>query len=268
MGSSSLIQATACSSARRSRRSSSRILPSTCANTRTCEQTQHTALVRYGKVRAPDLHCFDTRLLGRCRTSLSHLWSPCYTGFISHDIVVTRWRGMLAPGTHFSMRICSAIHSLSCQQRASGNIMAKPRVTATDRLANVIEVVELGQRTGLLSAERGSGSVLEEGALYFASGRVMYASLAGLRGREALAALGRWGACRFSFDSNVQPPIPNITAVFPIPDMPPQMRRGASPPPSGPPASVPGQRRADSGVWPSQPGTGQAGTGDAGTGDA
>ena len=33
--------------------------------------------------------------------------------------------------------------------------MAKPRVTATDRLANVIEVVELGQRTGLLSAERG-----------------------------------------------------------------------------------------------------------------
>src|SRR5258706_386497 len=175
---------------------------------------------------------------------------------------------MLAPGTRFSMRICSAIHSLSCQQRASGNIMAKPRVTATDRLANMIEVVELGQRTGLLSVERGSGSVLEEGALYFASGRVMYASLAGLRGREALAALGRWGACRFSFDSNVQPPIPNITAAFPIPNMPPDMRRGASPPPSGPPSSFPGQRRGDSGVWPSQPGIGQAGNGYAGNGYA
>jgi len=146
--------------------------------------------------------------------------------------------------------------------------MAKPRVTATDRLANVIEVVELGQRTGLLSVERGSGSVLEEGALYFASGRVMYASLAGLRGREALAALGRWGACRFSFDSNVQPPIPNITAAIPIPDMPPDMRRGASPPPSGPPSSFPGQRRGDSGVWPSQPGSGQAGYGNAGNGSA
>jgi hypothetical protein len=38
---------------------------------------------------------------GAAATSLSHLWSPCYTGFISHDIVVTRWRGMLAPGTRF-----------------------------------------------------------------------------------------------------------------------------------------------------------------------
>lgn len=88
--------------------------------------------------------------------------------------------------------------------------MAKPKVTATDRLANVIEVVELGQRSGLLAVERGSGSVLEEGELYFVSGRVVYASLAGLRGREALAALTRWGPCRFAFDRDAPQPIPNV----------------------------------------------------------
>lgn len=127
--------------------------------------------------------------------------------------------------------------------------MAKPRVTATDRLANVIEVVELGQRTGLLSVERGSGSVLEEGELYFSGGRVTYASLAGLRGREALAALGRWGGCRFSFEREVQPPIPNIAA--PVPNMP-NMPNIPNVPGSQP--GFGGQRVSDaSGVWPSQP---------------
>lgn len=93
--------------------------------------------------------------------------------------------------------------------------MAKPRVTATDQLANVIEVVELGRRTGLLSIERGSGSVLEEGEIYFLNGRAIYASLAGLRGREALAALSRWGPCRFAFDRDIPAPVPNISAQMP-----------------------------------------------------
>jgi hypothetical protein len=89
--------------------------------------------------------------------------------------------------------------------------MAKPKVTATDQLSNVIEVVELGQRTGMLLVERGSGSVLEEGEIYFIGGRAVYASLAGLRGREALAALSRWGACRFAFDREASRPEVNLT---------------------------------------------------------
>src|SRR5271165_185752 len=93
--------------------------------------------------------------------------------------------------------------------------MAKPRVTATDRLSNVVEVVQMGRRTGLLSVERGSGSVLEVGEIYFVSGSPVYASLAGLRGREALAALAQWGPCRFAFDGTVPPPLPNITSTDP-----------------------------------------------------
>jgi len=93
--------------------------------------------------------------------------------------------------------------------------MAKPKVTATSQLSNVIEVVELGQRTGMLLVERGSGSVLEEGGIYFEAGRATYASLAGLRGRDALAALSRWGSCRFAFDRVTLPPIPNLTSPQP-----------------------------------------------------
>ena len=53
--------------------------------------------------------------------------------------------------------------------------MTKPTVTATDRLANVLDVVELGQRTGLLRVERGNGTMREEGEVYFAQGKPIYA---------------------------------------------------------------------------------------------
>ena len=101
--------------------------------------------------------------------------------------------------------------------------MAKPRVTTTSRLADVIEVVELGRRTGLLMVERGSGEMMEEGALYFHAGRAMYAAVERVRGQDALAVLGGWGACRFAFDPDAARPAPNLA--------PPQPTRAAA---SGP----------------------------------
>ena len=67
----------------------------------------------------------------------------------------------------------------------------------------------------MLSVERGEGSVLEVGEIYFVSGTPTYASLAGLRGREALLALGNWGPCRFAFDTEATPPPPNIVVTDP-----------------------------------------------------
>src|SRR5215469_16415634 len=93
--------------------------------------------------------------------------------------------------------------------------MAKPRVTATNKLSNVIDVVEMGRRTGMLSVERGGGSVLEVGEVYFVSGVPIYAALAGLRGREALLALANWGPCRFAFDTESTPPPANIVVTNP-----------------------------------------------------
>jgi hypothetical protein len=93
--------------------------------------------------------------------------------------------------------------------------MEKPRVTATDRLSNVIEVVQMVRRSGMLSVERGAGSILEVGEIYFVLGNPVYASLSGLRGREALAALGHWGPCRFAFDTDAPKPPTNIAATDP-----------------------------------------------------
>jgi hypothetical protein len=88
--------------------------------------------------------------------------------------------------------------------------MPKGRDTYTDRLSNVIEVAELGRRTGLLTAERGTPSYAEEGEVFFASGRAIYAATGQLRGREALAALSQWGSCRFAFLTDAAPPPANI----------------------------------------------------------
>lgn len=126
--------------------------------------------------------------------------------------------------------------------------MAKARDTSTDRLSNVIEVVELGRRTGLLAAERGSGASFEEGEIYFVGGQATYAAVAYLRGREALAALGQWGACRFSFDTEAPRPAPNLApATAPAGSFP---QRGAISPQRG----TSSQRSTHSGFGWSTPG--------------
>ena len=93
--------------------------------------------------------------------------------------------------------------------------MTKPRVTTADRLSNVIEVVELGRRSGLLTVERGSNQALEQGEVYFSQGRAIYALVEGLRGREALTVLAGWGQCRFAFEPNASRPAPNVVAPPP-----------------------------------------------------
>jgi hypothetical protein len=137
--------------------------------------------------------------------------------------------------------------------------MAKPRVTATDRLQNVIEVVELGRRTGLLSVERGTAAIQEEGAIYFMNGHAIYAAVASLRGSEALMILGRWGECRFAFDPNAPRPTPNVSGVLPSLEMVDPAHGARSSPslsaPSGPFGAPSGPFGASSGpfISPSGP---------------
>jgi hypothetical protein len=129
--------------------------------------------------------------------------------------------------------------------------MAKPKVTATDRLQNVIEVVDLGRRSGLLAVERGSGPAVEEGEIYFMNGRAIYAAVGALRGREALNVLVRWGECRFAFDPNAPRPTPNVSGVLPSLDMIDHTRGVRSSPPATAPSGPFGQ--------PSGPFTGPSG---------
>lgn len=104
--------------------------------------------------------------------------------------------------------------------------MTKPRVTSTDRLADIIEVVELGRRSGLLTVERGSGPALEQGEIYFMQGRATHAKIEGLRGRDALSQMAGWGQCRFAFEANTPSPAPNIAAPQPLAEPAAQRQTG------------------------------------------
>jgi hypothetical protein len=110
--------------------------------------------------------------------------------------------------------------------------MTKPRVTTTDRLSNIIEVVELGRRSGLLTVERGSNPTIEQGAMYFFQGRTIFAQVEGLRGRDALAVLAGWGQCRFAFEPNAPAPQPNVPP--PPSQQAPSVQRAATFPASRP----------------------------------
>ena len=77
--------------------------------------------------------------------------------------------------------------------------MSQQPTTLTDRLANVMQVIQLGRKTGTLTVERGSGNSLEHGTVYFVNGLMTRASAHGLSGLAAFQWLNNWGSCRFTF---------------------------------------------------------------------
>jgi len=94
--------------------------------------------------------------------------------------------------------------------------MQPQRETLTDSLANILQILQLGYRSGTLEVEREAGNTIEEGYIVFVNGRAVDAQLQPYRGMEALRALQTWGSCRFAFlDANnpgmVPPPRPSPT---------------------------------------------------------
>ncbi len=77
--------------------------------------------------------------------------------------------------------------------------MSQRRGIITDRLTNVIQVIQLGKKTGRLMVERGEGAQFEDGVLFFACGQITDARSGNLRGAAAIDWLRTWGKCRFIF---------------------------------------------------------------------
>jgi len=78
--------------------------------------------------------------------------------------------------------------------------MPQQRGTETSQLANVIEVIQLGRKTGVLTVERGINSSPEMGEITFDNGHITQArSNRGVQGQQALLWLRSWGTCRFTF---------------------------------------------------------------------
>ncbi|HEU5375060.1 MAG TPA: DUF4388 domain-containing protein [Ktedonobacteraceae bacterium] len=93
--------------------------------------------------------------------------------------------------------------------------MSQQPKTETDRLANVIQVLQLGQKTGRLVVERNNGQFFEQGIVTFISGQIVQASTGQRQGQDALAWLGSWGPCRFSFSIEQRPGYTGHMTAFP-----------------------------------------------------
>src|SRR6266849_2908148 len=77
--------------------------------------------------------------------------------------------------------------------------MTQRRVTATNQIATVIDVLQLGKKTGILTVERGEGETFEEGTMTFGQGQGVQAAIGPYIGRDAATKLFSWQACRFLF---------------------------------------------------------------------
>ena len=77
--------------------------------------------------------------------------------------------------------------------------MQPQRETLTDSLTNIIQILQLGYRSGTLTVERNTGQTIEEGSIVFVNGRVVDARTYQYRELAAFNYLKTWGSCRFSF---------------------------------------------------------------------
>ena len=77
--------------------------------------------------------------------------------------------------------------------------MSQPRETTTNNLADVIQVIQIGHRTGTLTVERGESTTFEEGTIVFVNGQIIDAKCGQQSGPVALGWLTTWTTCRFSF---------------------------------------------------------------------
>jgi hypothetical protein len=77
--------------------------------------------------------------------------------------------------------------------------MTQRRVTAVEQLSRVIDALQLGKKTGMLTVERGEGNKFVEGTIVFVLGEVVQAAIGPYVGKDATTILFSWQACRFCF---------------------------------------------------------------------
>ncbi|GHO51009.1 DUF4388 domain-containing protein [Ktedonospora formicarum] len=104
------------------------------------------------------------------------------------------------------------------------------RGTATDRLSDVIDMLRMAHKTGILSVNRdGAGNVIEQGTIILQNGQIVEASYGPYRGAEALRLLQGWQRCYFSLLPSTHASNPSL----PTPQMSPTIRNPTPPPNRG-----------------------------------
>lgn len=95
--------------------------------------------------------------------------------------------------------------------------MAQQKETITNSLADVIQVIQLGRKSGVLTVERGDGETFEEGMITFVNGQAVEAQTTVFNGQNALRRLSSWGTCRYAFIPTPTAEIPSIPAPVSTP---------------------------------------------------
>ena len=102
--------------------------------------------------------------------------------------------------------------------------MAQQKETITNSLADVIQVIQLSRKSGMLTVERGEGETFEEGMITFVNGQAVEAQTTAFYGQNALRWLSSWGTCRFAFIPTPTSEIPSIPALVSTPAFEQRMR--------------------------------------------
>lgn len=119
--------------------------------------------------------------------------------------------------------------------------MTERRGTTTDQLVSIIQVIQMGRKSGTLTVERGENMNLEEGTIIFVQGQITEAHVGRRNNQVALAWFKTWKACRFTF-------VPTVSArpTGQMPAMPAETPRVAlketNPHLSTPPSAVQPER--------------------------
>lgn len=87
-------------------------------------------------------------------------------------------------------------------QRRGRKTMSQKRGIATDQINNILQVIELGRKTGWLTVERGEATQQEKGEIVFDKGHIVDVHYGQLSGVAAFNQLQTWGPCRFVFVNN------------------------------------------------------------------
>ncbi len=113
----------------------------------------------------------------------------------------------------------------------------KPRGTVTSKLVDVLQILQLSRKTGLLAVERAaSGDAIEQGTITFHNGQITDASIGPHRGAVALDILSKWSTCYFTLHTSTGTGNPSVVGTTPQPS---PSQTGWSAPPVTAPHPVP-----------------------------
>jgi hypothetical protein len=76
---------------------------------------------------------------------------------------------------------------------------------AVDQLVDVIQTIQIGRKTGTLTATRGENATYEIGTIVFVGGKVTQAKVGRRTDRDALNWLSTWGICQCTFVPLITP---------------------------------------------------------------